>query len=350
MIAEILSFLPEKSDVQCQISDIEIITKYKPHYHFTSESKLPPEKLRWKINNPENFTRRDLESASSIDTLIQHPFEWVIRYQGRLNTGNSFTLPDLFTLKGIIAHATTASILNLYSGNANFLLTDSLIREHLDEKIREEGLVFLLTEMKFEYEELARKYTYAIQSLLEIIRENDLKVVGCEYSRENHIDGIGKVAGTIDLVLERKGGQQVIFDLKWTKNNKKYQTKVEEGKDIQLAIYHALLNNNPHTAYFMFDSGKLYTRHTFIGNNVITVNVTGILSEKDVLSKASNSFTYRWEELAKGDIEIGDNAKLEDLAYFNETDDRSLIPLDSDKKNKYADKYSGLELFKGKIY
>ena len=83
---------------------------------------------------------------------------------------------------------------------------------------------------------------------------------------------------------------------------------------------------------------------------MITVNVTGILSEKDVLSKASNSFTYRWEELAKGDIEIGDNAKLEDLAYFNETDDRSLIPLDSDKKNKYADKYSGLELFKGKIY
>ena len=132
---------------------------------------------------------------------------------------------------------------------------------------------------------------------------------------------------------------------------KKYQTKLEEGKAIQLAVYYALLENKPKTAYFMFGSGKLYTQHNLVGENIIKIEAPVANPEQTVLDNTCNSVNYRWQELAAGDIEIGDNVKVADLPYFTETETKNLIPLDYDKtkKVKYGDSYSGLELFKGNI-
>jgi hypothetical protein len=349
LLSEIMTMLPGAKRVTATEDNIDVLTGFAPGFQMSHEANLPLEKLRWMINNPDKLKKRETESASSIDTLIQHPFEWVIKYKGQLNSGNSFTLPELFTLKGIIAHATTESILTQHGNDTSFALNGEFIRQQLDEKIREEGLVFLLTEMKFEYEELVRKYSFAIKSLFEIIRANNLTVIGCEFPADKEIPGIGKVAGKMDLVLHNREGKQFIFDLKWTRNNKKYQKKIDEGKDVQLAVYFALLETMPHTAFFMFDSGKLYSRHSFIGPNVVLADGKGAFSESGVLARTCNSFRYRWEELSKGEIEIGDGNKLEELAYHNDAETQNLIPLDSYQKAKSTESYSGLELFKGKI-
>jgi len=349
MLSEIITMLPGAEGVTTTEDNIEVLTGFAPGFRMSREANLPLEKLRWEINNPDKLKKRETESASSIDTLIQHPFEWVIKYQGRLSSGNSFTLPELFTLKGIIAHAATESILAKQDHDPEFSLNGAFIRQQLDEKIREEGLVFLLSDMKFEYEELVRKYSFAIKSLFEIIRANNLKVIGCEFPADKEIPGIGKVAGKMDLVLQNREGKQFIFDLKWTRNNKKYQKKIDEGKDVQLAVYFALLETMPYTAFFMFDSGKLYSRHSFIGPNVVLADGKGAFSESGVIARTCNSFRYRWDELGKGEIEIGDGNNLEELAYHNDAETQNLIPLDSYKKAKSTESYSGLELFKGKI-
>ncbi|MEI6173239.1 MAG: PD-(D/E)XK nuclease family protein [Bacteroidota bacterium] len=351
IISEITAGFQNLHQVAATLNDIELLTLFPLQTKLTEEIRLPEPKIRWEIKNPQKLTKRDTESASSIEKLIQHPFEWVIEYQAKLNTGNSFTLPDLFTLKGNIAHATTEAILTQFKNDAHFRLTDELIADQLNMKILEEGLVFMLSEQRFEYAELVRKYTNAIRSLVSIITENELKTIGCEYNAEKVIPGIGVVAGKIDLVLENKQGQQVIFDLKWTKNNKKYQVKLEEGKSVQLAIYSGLLDSALKTGYFMFDSGKLYTGHDFKGGNVIKVKIAEELTEPGVLSKICNSLAFRWKELENGDIEIGDNASLTDLPYYHATEEKKLIPLEMDKvkKIKYGDAYSGLEFFKGAI-
>ncbi|MEI6277521.1 MAG: hypothetical protein WCP08_16090, partial [Prolixibacteraceae bacterium] len=156
---------------------------------------------------------------------------------------------------------------------------------------------------------------------------------------------------TMDLVLETKQGQQIIFDLKWSKNSKKYQAKLEEGRSVQLAIYHSLLGTDPKTGYFMFDNGKLYTGQHFRGEHIVPVTIPQDLDEQGVLLRTVHSIGYRWDELAIGEIEIGDNTSVSDLPYFNAIEEKQLIPFEMDKKTKvkYGDAYSGLELFKGII-
>jgi len=351
VISEVTAGFQNVHQITSVISDIASLTSHALQENLTSKIGLPQPKISWQLSNPGQLKKRDTESASSIEKLIQHPFEWVIKYQAKLNSGNSFTLPDLFTLKGNIAHATTESILTQLKNDPYFQLTNELITSQMNNKIKEEGLVFMLAERRFEYEELVRKYTHAIRSLVAIIKDNELQILNCEFKAGKDIPGIGFVEGKMDLVLTNKQGQQVIFDLKWTKNNKKYQVKLEEGKSVQLAIYYSLLDSSPKTGYFMFDNGKIYTGHDFKGENVVPVKIPDELNEPGVLAKTCNSLAFRWEELAKGEIEIGDNAVVTDLPYFNATGEKNLIPLDIDKKKKikYGDAYSGLELFKGII-
>jgi hypothetical protein len=351
VVSELRSFFRNTVAVTIQKEGIGRLTGFPLNLNETEEIKLPEVKARWNINNPEKLSRRKTESASSIEKLIQYPFEWVITYQAKLNSGNSFTLPEIFTIKGKVAHAATEAILKMRNDDPQFQLTDQLITSNLIAKIKEEGLVFLLPEMRFEYEEMLRKYKTAIKSLISIIAENGLTVIGSEFPAANEITGIGHVEGFMDLVLEDQNQKKIIFDLKWTRSDKKYQTKLEEGKAIQLAVYYALLENKPKTAYFMFGSGKLYTQHDLVGENIIKIDAPIAYPEEAVLDKTCNSVNYRWQELAAGDIEIGDNAKVADLPYFTETETNNLIPLDYDKtkKVKYGDAYSGLELFKGNI-
>jgi hypothetical protein len=351
LVSEIHAWFKNTAVITITENKIEAVAGKSVQLKPVASVQLPIEKAVWKINNPNRLHPREVESASSIEKLIYNPFEWVIKYQAMISEGSSFTLPDLFLLKGNISHAATEEIMTRKMNEADSILTDSLITDVLSKKIREEGLVFLLPEMRFEYEELFRKYRVAIKSLVSIIDGNQLKVVGCEEPVNRIIDGIGEVAGFIDLILEDGNGKKIILDLKWTKNNKKYQTKLEEGKAIQLAVYHAVLDGNPATAYFMFDSGKLYTNHNLIGDDVIVVNVAVELEEASVMGKTINSVAFRWEELNKGDIEIGENIPVDQLSYHTETENRELIPLDISKtdKTKYGDRYSGLEFFKGKI-
>jgi len=351
VISEIGAGFKNINQVMATFREIELLTNFGMQVSHTEKINLPLANTRWKISNPEKLSKRKTESASSIEKLIQYPFEWVIKYQAKLESGNSFTLPDLSILRGNIAHTATESILSDIMNDPDFKLTDKLIADRLTAKIREEGLVFMLTEHRFEHAELVRKYIYAIRSLVSLIKDNELIIIGCERDADREIHGLGHVAGTMDLVLGTKNGQMVILDLKWSRSSKKYQLKLEEGRSVQLAIYHCLLGTNPKTGYFMLDNGKLYTGHDLKGTNIVPVTIPKHFDEQGVLQRTLNSIAYRWEELSAGDIELGDNIGVSDLPYFNAIEEKQLVPLEMDKKTKkkYGDSYSGLELFKGSI-
>lgn len=352
VISEIRAFFRNPDDITVSFDGISEVITIPLRPAFSRETMLPEPKTYWQISNPEKLVRRETESASSIEKLIQHPLEWVILYQAKFSAGNSFNLPELFLLKGNVAHTVTQVILNGHKREELAGLTDATIDAAMDRVILEEGLLFLLPQYRFELEDLRRKYKKAIRALVSIITENGLMIKGTELEAENILPGIGKAAGRMDLVLLTKKGEEVIFDLKWTRNNRKYHGKIEDNKDIQLAIYYGLLGSQPKTAYFMLDSNRLYSRHDFRGEHITRVNVPDDLGEDTVLEMATRSFRFRWDELGQGRIEIGDDALLEELDYFLETENLALIPLEADekKKRKYGDRYSGLELFKGFIH
>lgn len=351
VISEIRSWINDPENLMATTDQLILLTGILPQTELSIRSTLPEEQAYINITKPENLSKRELESASSIEKLIHHPFEWSVNYQAGLKSTNSFTLPEIFTQKGTVAHSTTQHILSEKKQSELSGLSNEYIKTILERKILEEGLVFLLPENKFEYEDLIRKYIFAFRSLVHIITENDLIIIGPEILKQDTIEGIGNVEGKMDLLLKARDGIEIIFDLKWTRRNTKYRTRIEKGKDIQLAVYSGLTGNNPKTAYFMFDTGMLISRHAFTGTNVIAVDGGNMKTEEEVLQMAVNSFKYRWAELAQGKIEIGDGCDVENLDYFRDMEVNNLIPLDMDEKKnkKYGDLFSGLELFKGTI-
>lgn len=345
ILSEIEARTKEFKHIHATLENIELLTSHGLNLATTSQTVLPRIKSRWSIENPSIIQPRVKESPSSIDLLIHYPFDWVWQYQAKLRRGGSFTLPEVQQLSGNIAHATTQTILEL-SKSDGFSLTDELIKSAYDKVILEQGLVFLLPEMRFENEQFFFKLKDAIYQLFDLIRTNQLEYEDSEMVFEKEIDKIGKVEGRVDIVLKDLSGEKVIFDLKWSRSKSKYPNLIKDGKAIQLSMYATMEASNPRTAYYVFNNQKLYSRHNFEGSNV---NKIDGISEHETLEKIQNSLKFRWEELNKGELEISENEPLETIPYHIASIEQNLIPLDQYQEHKSSNGYSGLELFKGLI-
>ena len=136
LLSEISAFFENAPVVWAAEEEVALLTAIPLQKTEAIPVDLPQPEMRWQIANAANLVKRAKESASSLESLIQHPFEWVIKYQAKLSSGNSFTLPELFILKGKIAHATTEAIFGLMAANDKLLLTDDLIERELNAKIK----------------------------------------------------------------------------------------------------------------------------------------------------------------------------------------------------------------------
>lgn len=314
---------------------------------------LPPEEFLQ--IEPNLIHPRKRESASSLEKLIEFPFDWTVQYAAEFRSGSAFAIPDMLLLKGNISHAAMEEILT--AGQQIQPYSESDIHEILDRKILEGGAALLLPENRFEYESFKRDFTRSALSLIEIIKLNNLTVVGCEKPlREQNeppleIEDIGQVSGFMDLLLSKPDKNFVVFDLKWAYNVAKYQKKIAEGSSIQLALYARAMGDNTQTAYFILSSNTLISRYTFNPGTAVYLQ-TGInnqYSEENTMRRTLASYKFRMQQLKNGELEMGEGAKLQDLQYGNAAITVDMIPIadkNGDKKKNY---YSGLELFKGGI-
>ena len=112
--------------------------------------------------------------------------------------------------------------------------------------------------------------------LIKRVKENELKVTGCERRVECRMglglpdvkdkDGNVKqrdMVGYIDMTLEDSKGHPVVFDFKWTSWTKGYQDKLTENRSTQLELYRMMLgqetrNGVERVAYFLMPEGRLY--------------------------------------------------------------------------------------------
>lgn len=318
--------------------------------------KLPEIKTYWEnIDGLKNHHSRQYESPTSIEKLIQNPFDWVLEYLGGIKPARAMILPALFTTKGNVAHAATEEIMMAIKEEPQKEFSTETLNEILEKHTRAQGLEFLLPENRFEFFDMKQKFLNAIKNLMDIIQKNNLEVLGAELIKKQEIGGIGWVEGKIDLVLKEPGGRPVVFDLKWTVDDKKYIGKIEESKDIQLIIYYALLaketNQEAKTGFFLFNTGKLYTRNNFEGENVQKIEIEGLHTENEVLDKIVKGFQFRKTELNQGIIEMGEECHPDELNYHAAEGAEERIALDTtgekDNEMKKKNWYSELTLFKG---
>lgn len=305
--------------------------KVEPELHFDHADQL-----KW----PDHL------SPTSIGTLTEYPFDYMMEtLLGIANEGKA-QMADARTTKGNVAHAVIQSLFaprddKRYAKPAEIASRIENEYEEAYTKVLEaKGAILQLAENKLTEKLLYEQLRGCLDTLLEILGDNDLKVTGCEHYVEGKMnfglpkafDSEGKerdrdMLGFIDMTLEDKDGHPVVFDFKWTTWAKGYQNKLTENRSIQLEFYRWMLSREKkdqvqRVAYFLMPEAHLYSQEKFIGRHC-----TQILPDNtdNIVEQLRQSALYRKHQIESGVVEtIG---KYEELQYVKDTQSKGLYPL-----------------------
>ena len=285
-------------------------------------SHLEPQPT-YQLSNGMNRLRREKESYSSIDTLIQHPFDYTMLYLLKLKEPQVGQLPDLDTTKGNVAHLFVKMLFDKYGESMaeDFKQLSSDSKDQLiDEAIQQKGAILLLPEYNIECQQFKSVLKDSVGVLAGIILELGLKPVGCEVELNVDLEKIGAFYGSIDMVLQNTDRQIVIFDFKWSES-KSYSVKLNENRSIQLALYsqaaekHYAGRKVVGVAYYLFPKMTLYTTAFPASDHIQAVEVATADANRGVFEEVKNSFEYRRNDLDAGLIEDSELELISELAY-----------------------------------
>lgn len=301
-------------------------------------------------------------SPTSIGTLAEYPFDYMMEELLKITSDGKSQMADLKTTTGNVAHAVIEELFAPRDGSGYAKPEDIAERikneyESAYDKILEsKGAVLQLPENKFAEQLFHEQLRNCLYTLLEILRENNLKVTGCERHVETNmglglpqaIDKDGNIKnrdmiGNIDMTLEDKDHHPVVFDFKWTSWGKGYQNKLTENRSVQLELYRMMLGKKlkdevKRVAYFIMPEGRLYSQEKFEGGQCMQVSPE---NHDDIVTQLTQAAKYRKEQIGKGIIET--NGNYDELQYVKDTKDRGLFPLkkteDGKKESNFFSQY-----------
>lgn len=289
-------------------------------------------------------------SPTSIGTLVEHPFDYMMERLLAITYDGKAKMADVKTTKGNVAHAVIEEL--FAPRNEKRYATpeeiDARIQNAYEEVyikvLEEKGAVLLQAENKLAEKLFHEQLRSCLDTLLEILKENELKVAGCESYVECQMnlglpkafDKEGKVkerdmVGIIDMTLEDKNGHPVVFDFKWTTWSKGYQDKLSEHRSVQLEFYRMMLGREKkdevkRVAYFLMPEARLYSQEEFKGRNCHQLTSANNSNIVEVLKQSAK---YRMGQIKSGVVET--NGAFESLQYVKDTETMGLFPL---KKNE----------------
>jgi hypothetical protein len=256
-----------------------------------------------------------------------------MNYKAKLRRGDYFNMPPMFLFYGNLSHAIFQNLLIM----PDVLNTrEKELRNRYEivaaDMILSQGMLLNIPgnegTLKFFKDNLFEKF----KTLLKIIKENNWTVEGCELSIKGKI-GEEEILGRCDILLQRnrKGKvEKAIIDLKYA-NTKKYRDLMLGREDLQLAIYSRLFHPEGRhcaTSYFIIREGRMLTTCSDFFKGAIVLSEEQNFSEtySHLLQRMQNTIKFRRSELAKGKIEVGDNACIEDLNLFKNNGEEYLLP------------------------
>jgi len=318
-----------------------------------AKNTLPEQKAYIEINKAHAslLKKRDLESYSSIEKLIQDPIDWVMKYQAKLDEKGFGEIGDLRILKGNLSHIVVQTLLQKdKEGNINLfeMDIDLEIDNQLEIYTPQIASPFYLDENTFEFTKFRNQLKKSFKGLLTIIKDNNLKFDSFEKEIINTIGGV-KFSGSIDLLF-RKDNVPVVIDLKWTAKSKTYREKIKEGKALQLALYSKLfIDSSVISAYYLLSDAIMFTNSSSLKGDAV-IKVDPKYDEDTIIRKALNSYKYRWKkEFKNGVLESAEGVSINEIKYVIKIEDLYPLNLDSKKKVKAENYYSKFRLFKGLV-
>lgn len=305
---------------------------------FDNIDKPGPKRLKEQSapGTPSTFTpkpvgyQRDYESFSSLNELINQPFDYVLDYIYNMKDEND---GNLSTVEGNVAHAVIEKIVTECkdpSGNVdtsrflNICKNSTELEKRTDKAILDVGAQLLQPENEMECSVFKRIFVEkSVPVLVEIIEDNNLEVVGSEVEYTSVLKDSADAKAfvfnaKIDFLLKRKiensnEYEYLIFDFKWTGNPKKRKDELEACKELQLDLYQKIIEENclkpvVMRGYYLLKQAQLLTV-----NNVLIPNDNIVIVEQkntsDIFEQAVSSYRERIANLKGGFIEEGEEMK-----------------------------------------
>ena len=233
--------------------------------------------------NPDMLSKilKPSDSYSSIDTLVNAPFDYLMENMGGLSAPENDKEPNENLIKGKIAHKVVELLVNKKDPDTYLFGEQAYSLDEIESRFKDQ--YEKLFEMAMEAEEDSAKFLNldenknmlalfkedakeSIQKLLDKVKEEGLKPLRSEYEFSTPFGPFKNPHGFVDLLLEDKQGNLVIFDLKWSTQDKAYKESIEKkGEAYQLYMYkHAVEEQTGKAvalyAYYLFPSMGLYIK------------------------------------------------------------------------------------------
>ena len=298
------------------------------------------------FNYADKIQWPDHISPTTIDTLVEYPFDYLMENLLKITNNDKAKMNDIKTTMGKVAHAVIERLFEP-RGNVRYSKPEEInsrianeYEEVFNEVIESKGALLQLTENKFKKELLHEQLHGCLISLYEILKDNGLKVTGCERKVEGQLnlnlpksvdkDGNERnrdVEGRIDMTLEDNDGHPVVFDFKWTTRAKDYRTKLSENRSVQLELYRWMLGREQkddvkRVAYFLMPDGRLFSQEEFKGRHCSRIEPD---NRDNIVEQLRQSALYRMKQIKNGVVET--NGIFDDLQYVKDTESLGLFPL-----------------------
>ena len=285
------------------------------------------------------------ESYSSIDQLIQHPFNYVCERYAKIDDQEVPSAQDINRTCGNVAHR----IIEKLFGNGNTMkeaarLMDESYDQIFNEAINELGLLLLRPEHTLDLARLRSGMNrVAMHNFFNILQDNGLTVIECEHIFERvqwseASDG-AVVESRADMVLRDENDNIVVLDFKWNQNGGKYQRKsLEQSTALQLYLYRMLAEReykrSVRTAYLILPDMTLLSHNAFVNTTPIGKDIS-----TERMEQLANGYKLRWEQLKRGFVERVEGIAVGEGEYGEKADKFNLYPIYSDDKVYYVNKF-----------
>lgn len=286
------------------------------------------------------------ESSSSIDTLINYPFDYVMQYIAKLYQPDEEQVNNIFITLGLVAHSFFEHIIKDAEGNFETMrkMANEEFNQRLDVAIDATGLILRLPENASKLDDFTKHLKSSFLSLVDIMEHLRLKPVGCEINLPDEdgkllLDIIGAFGARIDFLLTDENGDYVVFDFKWS-YSKKYEKKLQDNLAIQLELYRQAVRATYQdkqvrgVGYYIMPHKMLLTSDfDEISGSRLVKHVESEVTNLFELIK--NSYKFRMEELKRGHIEEAEEIDIKDNAdcYYAQQKKQNLCPLNVTEKS-----------------
>lgn len=268
---------------------------------------LPRRRRWWKLPPDVKLSLRPRESYSSLNTFLNAPYQWVLKYPARLNPSNLLAVTDGNRLYGNLAHRLIDRFFRAEGARA--LRGDSLkawFSGQFAMVVAEEGAVLLMPGRRVDYERLRSALGRALEELQRQFMAAGIDVVAPERELVGTFPG-GDLEGKADLVVRNNSGRQAIVDMKWAGANV-HQDRLAKNRHLQLALYAEMLRQEtgawPQVSYFILEASRLLAPDSGFFPEARSVQSRTTGATPQLWEQFLTAWTWRRSQIDAGMVEV----------------------------------------------